>query len=109
MARKKAVPSSAPPNKGTALVLEVLPALLGIFGIGWIYGGRTNTGFMLLIGGLVFIWGGYAAIIIGSTVLTTLTLGLGVFSYCLICGIPLVQVTVAIVSTLALNSELEKN
>lgn len=106
MARKAAAPTETPPNKGTALVLEVLPALFGVFGIGWIYSGRTNTGIMLLIAGLVFIWGGYAAIFFGSTLLTALTLGLGAFSYCLICGVPLVQVTVAVVSTLALNSEL---
>jgi hypothetical protein len=95
-------------NKGTALVLEILPAIFGIFGIGWLYSGKTSTGLILLVSGFVFIWGGYAAIIIGSTVLTAVTLGLGVFGYCLACIVPFVQLIVGVGSTIMLNNDLSQ-
>jgi len=44
--------SSSIPNKGTALVLEILPAFFGIYGIGWLYAGRVATGLILLLTGL---------------------------------------------------------
>ena len=49
--------SSSIPNKGTALVLEILPAFFGIYGIGWLYAGKVATGLILLLTGLVVIWG----------------------------------------------------
>ena len=102
-------PSTKPaPSKGTALVLEVLPAILGIFGVGWIYSGRTQTGVILLISGFVFIWGGYIAIFLGSTAFSAITFGLGSIAYCLVCLVPFIQVIAAAASTLALNSELSK-
>lgn len=95
-------------DKGIALVLEILPAIFGVFGIGWIYSGRTNTGFILLISGLLLIWGGYAAIFIGSTALAALTLGVGALGYCLICFVPFVQFLAAVGSAIALNNELSE-
>ena len=47
--------SSSIPNKGTALALEILPAFLGIYGIGWLYAGKVATGLILLLTGLVVI------------------------------------------------------
>ena len=101
-------PAKPTPSKGTALVLEVLPAIFGIFGIGWIYSGRTQTGIILLIAGFIFIWGGYIAIFLGSTVLTAITFGLGSVAYCLVCLVPFVQILGAAASTFALNNELSK-
>jgi hypothetical protein len=40
-------------DRSIALILEVLPGLFGILGIGWIYAGDTNTGLLWLIGYLV--------------------------------------------------------
>src|SRR4030042_2895480 len=97
-------PSRSVPNKGTALVLEVLPAIFGLFGIGWIYAGRTTTGVILLVSGVLLVWGGYAFIILGSTALTAITFGLGSLSYCLVCGVPFIQLLAAAASTLLLNS-----
>ena len=79
--------SSSIPNKGTALVLEILPAFFGIYGIGWLYAGKVATGLILLLTGLVVIWGSYAAIFL----LGALTLGPG-----------------AVLSVLSLNNALER-
>ncbi len=43
-----------PKSRSTALILELLPGLFGIYGIGWIYANKTGTGLALLIGGLVW-------------------------------------------------------
>ncbi len=46
---------AAPPkSRSTALVLEILPALFGFLGFGWIYAGETQKGVMWLIGYLVW-------------------------------------------------------
>lgn len=42
-------------DKGTAKILEILPALFGFFGIGHIYAGDPN-GVAWLVGGLVFFF-----------------------------------------------------
>jgi TM2 domain-containing membrane protein YozV len=103
------MPSRSQPNKGTALVLEILPALFGFFGIGWIYSGRMSTGITLLILGVVVIWGGYAAIILGATVLSAVTFGLGAFAYCFACAVPLIQVGAAAASAISLNNAMERS
>ena len=41
-------------DKGIALVLEILPGLFGFPGIGWIYGGETTTGVIIL--GATLVW-----------------------------------------------------
>lgn len=50
------VPSAAiaPKSRSAAILLEVIPGLFGILGIGWIYAGRVNVGVPVLIGGLLF-------------------------------------------------------
>ena len=101
-------PPRSLPNKGTALVLEILPAIFGLFGIGWIYSGRTTTGVLLLVSGLLLIWGGYGFVILGSTALAAVTFGSGSLSCCLVCVVPLLQVIAAVTSTLMLNNELSK-
>ena len=103
------IASKSQPNKGTALVLELLPALFGIFGIGWIYSGRMSTGITLLILGVVIIWGGYAAIILGATILSAITFGLGVVAYCFACAVPLIQVGAAAASAISLNNAMDRS
>ena len=36
------------------MILEILPGLFGILGIGWIYAGKSNTGIIWLIGFLAW-------------------------------------------------------
>jgi TM2 domain-containing membrane protein YozV len=55
-------------DKSLTMILEVLPALFGIMGIGWIYAGNTSAGIGWLIGFLV--WNGIAL------VLDVITLGI---------------------------------
>ena len=55
-----------------AMLLELLPALFGFLGIGWIYIGETNKGIMFLVG--------YILILIVECILLT------VFSVCT-CGL----------------------
>jgi len=41
-------------DRGVALVLEILLGLFGLPGIGWIYGGKTGAGILLLLCTLVW-------------------------------------------------------
>ncbi len=91
--------SSSIPNKGTALVLEILPAFFGIYGIGWLYAGRVTTGLILLVVGLIAIWGSYAIIF----VLGVLTLGFGFFCICVVLAL---QLLIAIASVVSLSNAL---
>jgi hypothetical protein len=50
-----------PKSRSTALLLEILPGLFGVYGIGWIYANKVGPGVALLIGGLV--WDGIAIIV----------------------------------------------
>ena len=52
-------------DKSIALILEIVPGLFGLFGIGWLYIGQVMPGLILLIGGIVWI-----LIAIGVGVLT---------------------------------------
>jgi hypothetical protein len=83
---------AAPGHKelSLALVLEILPALVGVFGIGWIYSGNVTAGVALLIGMLV--WEGLGLIV------AMFTLGAG----CL-CLIPINLVVIAVSSFLLYN------
>jgi len=40
-------------DRSIALILEILPGLLGYLGFGWIYAGEVNTGVAFLVGYLV--------------------------------------------------------
>ncbi len=46
--------SRSPKDRSIALILEILPGLFGILGIGWIYAGDNNKGVMYLIGFLAW-------------------------------------------------------
>ncbi len=48
-------------SRGTSLLLEILPWLVGFLGVGWLYAGNTNTGILWLAGFL--IWNVIAVII----------------------------------------------
>ena len=67
---------------GLALMLEILPALVGFFGIGWIYSGNVTVGVVLLIG--MLLWEGLAVVV------ALFTLGIA----CL-CVIPINLVVIA--------------
>jgi hypothetical protein len=41
-------------DRSIAIILEILPGLFGILGIGWIYSGKTGTGLAWLIGYLIW-------------------------------------------------------
>jgi TM2 domain-containing membrane protein YozV len=43
-------------DRSIALILEILPALLGFLGFGWIYAGEVNTGVTFLVGYLVVVF-----------------------------------------------------
>jgi len=101
-------PAKSQPNKGAAIVMEILPAILGIYGIGCIYSGQLTTGIVLLILGFLVVWGGYIAVILGATVLSAMTMGLGAFAYCFACLVPFLQIAGAAASAIALNNSLEK-
>jgi TM2 domain-containing membrane protein YozV len=77
-------------DRSIALILEILPGLFGIFGIGWIYAGNTTAGILWLIG--VLAWD------VAAGLINVLSGGIG----CL-CTIPVGLGLVAI-SAAALNS-----
>ena len=78
-----------------ALILEIIPGLFGLLGIGWIYNGKTTAGVAWLVSGL--IWEFIALIIIA------LTAGVGCF-----CTIPINLVLVGISASM-LNSHTGQN
>lgn len=58
-------------DRSLAIILELVPALFGIFGIGWMYAGNVAAGIIWLIG--MIIWEVVAVLIV------TLTGGFGCF------------------------------
>ena len=88
-------PTRPAKDRNIALVLEILPGLFGILGIGWIYSGKTGTGLAWLIGYLV--WSGIA---ITAAVLSGFTL--------CFCTVPINLICVGI-SAFALNSYTKNN
>ena len=91
-----AMPAAAPApgpakDRSLALLLEILPACFGIFGLGWLYSGSTSPGLAWLIGMLV--WEGIALAI------SLFTFGL----FCL-CFLPINLALVATSAYLLYNS-----
>jgi hypothetical protein len=82
--------SRPPKDRSTAMLLEILPALFGIFGIGWLYSGNTSAGLTWLIG--VLVWDVIAIIIDAAT---------GGFGF--ICTIP-IAIILLIVSAVSLSN-----
>ncbi len=75
--------SSSRKDLGLALILEILPALVGFFGIGWIYSGNVTVGVVLLIA--MLLWEGLGLVV------ALFTVGIG----CL-CLIPINLVVIAV-------------
>lgn len=83
------------PGRELAILLEILPGLFGILGLGWIYAGNKKIGVALLIGFLV--WDLIALI-------ATIVSGL---SACF-CTLP-INILAVIVSVLMLNRFMQKS
>lgn len=81
-------------NEG-ALIAEILFSLFGIFGIGWLIGGETATGIVLLICSFLLYW----PIIFGGTIIT---FGLG-----LLCLGP-IAMSAIILNALLLHNKLKR-
>jgi hypothetical protein len=79
-------------DRSLAIVLEIVPGLFGLLGIGWIYSGFTGAGLAWLVGFL--LWNMIALVI------AIFTAGIG----CL-CTLP-VNLVVLIASVMALNSQI---
>ena len=88
-------PQRPPKAKSTALILELLPGLFGLYGIGWIYANKVGLGVGLLIGGLV-----WAVIAITIDILTG---GLG-----LLCSLP-VNIAAVTISSISINNYTKKH
>jgi hypothetical protein len=90
------MPPTVTTNKNDgALIAEILFSLFGVFGIGWLIGGETTTGVLLLIGSFVLYW----PIIFGGTLIT---FGLG-----LLCLGPL-AIGLIILNAILLNNKLKR-
>lgn len=79
-----------PKDKSIALILEIIPGLFGLLGIGWIYSGNTTTGILWLIGFLVWT--------IVATVISIATVGIGI-----ICWLP-ISIGLIAISAISLNN-----
>jgi TM2 domain-containing membrane protein YozV len=82
-------------DRNLALVLEILPGLFGILGIGWIYSGKTSTGIAWLVGYLIWVGIAIAAGVISG------------FMACF-CTVPINLICVGI-SAYSLNNYLKSN
>ncbi|GAC1359000.1 MAG: hypothetical protein NVS2B12_40950 [Ktedonobacteraceae bacterium] len=80
----------------SALIIEIVLSLFGLFGIGWLLAGETTIGVILLLGSIFIYW---PIIILG----TIFTFGLG-----LICLGPLV-IGAIILNLLLLNTVLDRH
>ena len=88
-------------NSTLAIILEVIPGLFGIFGIGWMVSGYILPGILLLIGGIIVdvcLW-------LGAIFLAAVTLGLGAVTF--VCP-GIFNLVVLITSTIILASVLRK-
>ncbi len=81
-----------PKDKASAMLLEILPGLVGLLGFGWIYAGEIGIGLAFLLGNLTYLCIG--------TVIAVVTSGIG-----LICLWPL-EVGVLVTSAILLNSHM---
>jgi hypothetical protein len=82
------------PGRELAILLEILPGLLGILGLGWIYAGNKSVGIALLIGYLIWDFAGLILAIATGFTACFFTLPINVIAI--------------IVSVLLLNNYLEK-
>ena len=89
-----AVPA-VPPDPNTAFLLEFVLGLFGFLGVGWVYGGRTLQGLVMLAGWWLVVASG-----LGGSVLS------GGMGCCL--WLP-VHFIAPFVSAIVLKNELEKS
>ncbi len=85
-----------PKDRGTALILEILPGLFGFLGFGWIYSGNTSAGIMWLVGYLIWSY----TIVIPTGVLT--------YGLCLFCTAP-ISITLLVISVYSLNEYIRQH
>jgi hypothetical protein len=78
------------------MVIEIVFGLFGIMGMGWIYVGRLGTGIGLFVGWLIVV----LIAILSPALISALTLGLGVVTYCCLVVLPPAGIAAAIVSGL---------
>ena len=93
-------PSYFPPyhphkDKGTALILEILPGLFGLYGFGRIYSGDTQTGVIWLVCGIVW-----------SLIAVIIDIGTGGFAC--FCTLP-VNIACVIITATTLNSYINQH
>ena len=50
-----------PKDRSIAIILEILPGLFGILGIGWIYAENTAVGILILV--LYLLWNAFATLL----------------------------------------------
>jgi len=82
-------PARPAKDRSIALLLEILPGLIGILGIGWIYGGNSTRGIIWLVGYLIWFVIGW--------IIAPFTL-----FFSLICTIP-INLALITVSAITLN------
>lgn len=96
-------PSAVPPTSiqpkaestdTIAMIIEIVFGLFGIMGMGWIYVGNLPLGIGLFIGWLIIVLIAF----LSPTLITTLTMGLGVVTYCCLALLPPLNIVGAIVS-----------
>jgi len=86
------VPGLAQPRQKsfTPVLIEILLAIFGIYGVGWLMIGETTTGLLLLLGGLA-----WSTFVVGGSVATAFT------GAC--CLVPLHVLFIALSATLLSN------
>lgn len=89
-------PTSYDSSDTIAMVIEIVFGVFGILGMGWIYVGNYIVGIGLFVGWLVVLFVGMLI----PTLFTTVTAGLGAFSYCCL---PPLSIMGAIISGLRLR------
>lgn len=91
-------PTSAHPRADStdtvAMVIEIIFGLFGVMGMGWIYVGNFPVGIGLFIGWLIVVLIAF----LSPTLISALTLGLGVVTYCCLVFLPPAGIAAAIVS-----------
>ncbi|MCD4738205.1 MAG: hypothetical protein K8R89_02970 [Anaerolineae bacterium] len=89
-------PTSYDSSDTIAMVIEIVCGIFGMLGMGWIYVGNYIVGIGLFVGWLVMLFVGMLI----PTLLTTVTLGIGAFSYCCL---PPLGIVGAVISGLRLR------
>ncbi|MBI5877604.1 MAG: zinc ribbon domain-containing protein [Chloroflexi bacterium] len=86
---------AAVPDPNTAFVLEFVLGIFGFLGVGWLYGGRTVLGLVMLVGWWLFVASGISGSLLS-----------GGFGCCL--WLP-VHFIAPLISALVVKNELERN